>query len=225
MAQISNTTLVRDYIRDYISRQNLQPGDMLPAEGEIAQTLQISKSSVREATRALEGLGLIEIKHGIGLVLRTFNLDAFVVIWEFSALLDPGVVLELYDMRRIMETALIMRVIQNVDDATLAKCDAIIAEWETIVRDGGPDYDIDRRFHETLYSLVSNKTLTSLGNVFWTAQKEMEARNIIRRANPKSRSQAEKTLQDHKGILAAIKNKDTALGMRLMEGHFSELKR
>ncbi len=72
----NNTTLVREYIRNLIVERGLKAGDMLPCEGEIAEALEISKSSVREATHALESIGLIEIRHGIGLVIRDFNLDA-----------------------------------------------------------------------------------------------------------------------------------------------------
>ena len=88
----NNTTLVREYIRGLIVRQGVKAGDMLPCEGDIAAALEISKSCVREATHALESIGLIEIRHGIGLVLRDFNLDAIGDIFDYSFVLDLSLI-------------------------------------------------------------------------------------------------------------------------------------
>ena len=72
----SNVAIVKEYIRNCIKKDCLRPGDLLPSECQIAKDLNISRNSVKEATRALECIGLIEIKHGKGLILREFNLDA-----------------------------------------------------------------------------------------------------------------------------------------------------
>ena len=64
MEKACNTVVVKKYIRDYIAKNKLQPGDLLPSEGQIADELGIGRNSVREATRALDSIGLIEIKKG-----------------------------------------------------------------------------------------------------------------------------------------------------------------
>ena len=119
----NNTTLVREYIRGLIVRQGLKAGDMLPCEGDIAAALEISKSCVREATHALESIGLIEIRHGIGLVLRDFNLDAIGDIFDYSFVLDPSIVLDLYDLRRQLESSLMPRVVELISEAQLQRCE------------------------------------------------------------------------------------------------------
>nr|WP_284139891.1 GntR family transcriptional regulator [Virgibacillus sp. LDC-1] len=60
-------------IRSFIDEHNLQSGDKLPSERELAEKLNAGRSSVREALRAMELLGLIETKHGEGTFLSTYR--------------------------------------------------------------------------------------------------------------------------------------------------------
>lgn len=60
-------------IRRFIDNNHLQPGDKLPSERELADKLQTGRSSIREAFRALELLGLIETRHGEGTFLGTYR--------------------------------------------------------------------------------------------------------------------------------------------------------
>lgn len=57
---------VIDQIREAILKGKLRPGDKLPGEMELSEKFQVSKQMIREALRALEYLGLIEIKKGAG---------------------------------------------------------------------------------------------------------------------------------------------------------------
>ena len=68
--EIGQRALVRDEIRlaivEKINRGELQPGDKLSSETEIARQLGVSRNSVREALQSLERDGLIEKHHGVG---------------------------------------------------------------------------------------------------------------------------------------------------------------
>lgn len=59
-------------LRALIAEQQIKPGDKLPSERVLSETLQVSRSSIREALRSLELLGLIQSRHGGG----TFLADA-----------------------------------------------------------------------------------------------------------------------------------------------------
>ncbi|WP_237705284.1 FadR/GntR family transcriptional regulator [Bacillus coahuilensis] len=60
-------------LRDLITTEKLQAGDKIPSERELSERLQAGRSSVREALRALELLGLIETRRGEGTFLRDFR--------------------------------------------------------------------------------------------------------------------------------------------------------
>ncbi len=216
----NNTTLVREYIRNLIVERGLKAGDMLPCEGEIAEALEISKSSVREATHALESIGLIEIRHGIGLVIRDFNLDAISDIIDYSFLLDPHMTVELYDLRRQLETSLMPRIVEHIDEAHIERCQSILKEWSQLVEMNYETYDVDHMFHETLYSVIDNRILTTLCHIFWNAYRDLEHNEKIFRETPHTIQSARRTLEEHKNILLAVQKKDAKSASELMFKHF-----
>ncbi|MCP4404288.1 MAG: FadR family transcriptional regulator [bacterium] len=82
--------LVQDYVRDYIISHNLNAGDQLPPEGDIAETLEVSRVSVRKAVKVLQALGIVEVRHGSGLFVRELNFDALLEVLSFGLVFDPS---------------------------------------------------------------------------------------------------------------------------------------
>ena len=71
---VSKKTLSRvvtDKITEALANGQLKPGDYLPSEGQLAENLNVGKSSVREATKMLEAVGVVEIIKGRGCRIRT----------------------------------------------------------------------------------------------------------------------------------------------------------
>jgi len=64
---------VLNEIRNFIQKHNLQSGDKLPSERDLTEKLQASRSSIREALRSMELLGLITVRHGEGTFLSTYH--------------------------------------------------------------------------------------------------------------------------------------------------------
>ncbi len=59
-----------DAIHSYIRANDLQPGDRLPSERDMAEVFQTSRNSLREAIRVLENRGMIEVRTGLGTFLK-----------------------------------------------------------------------------------------------------------------------------------------------------------
>ena len=83
--------------------QKLQPGDKLPSERELAEMLGVSRSSIRDAIRSLELIGMVEPRQGAGTVVREISADS--VINPLSTLLtrQRQSVTELLDFRKMLE--------------------------------------------------------------------------------------------------------------------------
>ncbi len=64
--------LIRDYVKQHILDHGLSAGDPLPSETQLAQELGVGRSSAREAIKALQSLGVVEVRHGEGLYVRAF---------------------------------------------------------------------------------------------------------------------------------------------------------
>ena len=86
-----------------IQEQNLRPGDKLPSERELSEQLGAGRSSVREALRALELLGVIETRGGEGTFLKHYRHKRLIDILGFFILRDTKTKKDLIEMRKMLE--------------------------------------------------------------------------------------------------------------------------
>ncbi|MCM3568306.1 GntR family transcriptional regulator [Neobacillus mesonae] len=86
-----------------ISAYGLKPGDKIPSERELSERLDVGRSSVREALRALELLGLIETKRGEGTFLRDFRGHQLVQLLGTFILQDEKAKKDVYETKNIIE--------------------------------------------------------------------------------------------------------------------------
>lgn len=75
-------------LREMINKDGLKPGDKIPSERELSERLNAGRSSVREALRALELLGLIETRRGEGTFIRDFRGNQLVQLLSTFILQD-----------------------------------------------------------------------------------------------------------------------------------------
>lgn len=84
----------------------LNVGDKLPSERELAESMGVSRNSVREAIRALEALGVIEVRHGDGTFIREPDVASLLGPY-FDVLHEKGTFLkEVLEFRRLLEPSL-----------------------------------------------------------------------------------------------------------------------
>jgi DNA-binding FadR family transcriptional regulator len=201
---------VRDYIKHYIIQNNLKGGDPLPPETKLAEDLGVGRSSVREAVKALQSLGIVEAQHGNGLFVREWNLDPVLETMEYGLKFNTRSLGELLDIRMWLESAVIGDVVETIDAETIARLDIIIANWETQIRAGDfEDADLDEEFHCTLYGSLGNETMLKLFEVFWIAFKTF---NKL----PATEAQKLHTVTRHRAILDAVKQRDAELAKQCL---------
>ena len=209
--------LIQDYIRDYIVKNSLHPGDALPVQGQIAKDLGVSLGSVREAVRSLESLGLLEVRHGDGLYVRGMNFDALLQILLYSVMLDPYALLDLLQVREMLEISTIPKVVQQIQEKDLETCRQILDDWHAELAAGSPGIEQDQLFHQALYKSVGNKLLASLVHIFWLAYRNAEERTIPVKSSRQS------VLKYHFEIFEAVEARDVELAQRLIVEHFQRV--
>ncbi len=96
--------------------KKLKPGDKLPSERELAEMLQVSRSSIRDAIRSLELMGLVEPRQGAGTIVRETSRGA--KISPFASALERRreQVTELLDFRKMLEPPLAARAATHASD-------------------------------------------------------------------------------------------------------------
>lgn len=114
MLQTVERSKIRDVVatrlKSYITDENLKPGDRLPTENELATQFGVSRLSLREATKSLEFLGIVEAKPGRGLTVGRVNMERVTEYLGFHPALHDVSPDELIDTRVVVETGVLPRV-------------------------------------------------------------------------------------------------------------------
>ncbi len=165
-----------EQIQRHIVSNKLVPGNRLPTETQLAETFGVSRLSVREATKSLEFLGIVESKPGVGLTVGRIDMDRLTEHLGFhSGLLDADPQ-QLIDSRVIVETGVLPHVARNMakDPAIAAELSAL-AERFRAASDLKTWIELDIQFHRTLLDASGLKPLlafSDLLNVFFQRFRE-----------------------------------------------------
>jgi GntR family transcriptional regulator, transcriptional repressor for pyruvate dehydrogenase complex len=127
MAKVSKSEIVAAKLRNYIINKGLKPGDRLPTEGELAEQFSVSRVSVREATKALGFLGIVDAAPRRGLSVGKVSMKRLSRYLSFHFALADYPVEELIDTRIVVETGGLRQVAER-----MAKDPAIYEELNAI---------------------------------------------------------------------------------------------
>jgi GntR family transcriptional repressor for pyruvate dehydrogenase complex len=193
-------------LREMIVSGRLKPGDRLPREADLATSLGLSRSSLREAVRALSLVRILDVRQGDGTYVSSLAadslLDALSFIVEFH---HDASVLELLEVRRILEPAASARAAVRIDDASLASLEEILdrstpdSAVEELVRN-------DVEFHRAIAVASGNTVLASLiESLSGPTQRARVWRGITQEGA------LARTLAEHRSIFGAIRAHDPEL--------------
>jgi DNA-binding FadR family transcriptional regulator len=210
-------TSIRDYIKQYILEHNLKPGDALPPEGQLVEDLGVGRSSVREAVKSLQSMGIVDVRQGDGLYVRELNFDPMLEAFLFGMQFDPQTLAELLQIRIWLEVSVISDAVEHIGPEEIAKLESLLETWEQRVRAGEEYSDLDESFHQIVYGVLENNTLMKLFSVFWVTFTSLEA-DLIHDTDP------ENVLEFHKRILDAIKTREPGQVRRQLAQHFDHIK-
>jgi GntR family transcriptional regulator, transcriptional repressor for pyruvate dehydrogenase complex len=155
----SMADVVESRIREYLKKKAFKPGDSLPKEIELAESLGVSRNVVREALSRLRMLGIIESKRKSGMVLA--NLD---IIGSFAKVLDPmfideNTLKDIFELRLTLEMGLadLLYMRKKKEDVDELYQIAINQKDTT----GPPKFRIKNEiaFHGKIYQMTGNDTL------------------------------------------------------------------
>jgi len=170
MLNALSRTKIRDQaaeqIKEYIVSQRLRPGDRLPTETEWAASFGISRLSVREATKALEFLGIVRSKTGVGLTVGQIELPRVAEHLTFHPALHLADPIQLIDSRVIIETGVLPHVARRMaaDDAIRAQLQALVERFRS-ARDLKTWIELDIEFHRTLLESSGLTPLVAFGDL------------------------------------------------------------
>ena len=208
---------VAEQIQRLVAEGTLKPGDQLPPERELAAQFGVGRSSLRDAIRTLETMGLVESRHGAGTVIRDLDTDALVVPLASALLRKRALVAELLEVRMMIEPALAARAAKNASPDEVAKLEEILKRQREKMRRGEQPIEEDSEFHAALMHAARNTVVLRVMDVLMDLLRESRARSL------QTPGRLEKSYAGHVRILRAIKNRDGAAAEEAVRRHLNEV--
>jgi DNA-binding FadR family transcriptional regulator len=173
--RLSRALEVQEAVKEIIVRRGLVAGDPLPTETELMQELDIGRNSVREALKALQAVGIVDIRHGFGMFVGQMSLNGLVDELAFHSRIapqdEPSHLAHLTEIREILENGLARRLIDQHSGADLEELLSpvreVIEQMESEALVGAVSPETDRLFHDLLYRPLGNPLVGRLLGAFW----------------------------------------------------------
>lgn len=207
-------------IKRMIQQGELRPGDRLPPEQELSERLGLSRSSMREAVKALEAMQILDVRRGDGTYVTSLQpsllLEAMSFVLDFH---ESHAVLEVFEVRRMVEAS----------SAGLAATRATpddIAAMRAHLAAIGPDTPSDElvgndvAFHRMIASSTGNGYLLSLLETIASQTARARVWRGLTQAGA-----VERTMHEHDRILDAIETGDPEVARAAMTVHVAGVER
>jgi GntR family transcriptional repressor for pyruvate dehydrogenase complex len=197
--------------------KKLKPGDKLPSERELAEMLQVSRSSIRDAIRGLELMGLVEPRQGAGTIVREVSADSLINPFANALKHKQVVVAELLDFRKMLEPPLSSRAATHASPEEILEMEEILQRQEDKLARGETTIAEDAEFHYSVAMASGNNVVLKVLDILMDLLRETRERSLQVEGRPK------KSLAGHRRILAAIKRRDAESANAAMRRHIEDV--
>ena len=201
-----------------IQRDHLQPGDRLPTVRALAGRFEVAVPTVREAIQRLEVMGVLQVRHGAGIFVRSAQ-PRMLFSQASAGVVDGQTIIDLVETRLLIEPYLAEHAAQAAHGEEVARLAALLQEAERCL--SGSDHALQRAnmaFHLAIARCSGNVVLAQvmelLVEVYASEQVAMLSIGDERRRDH----------EEHVEILAAIQAGDDQGARTLMERHLTGVK-
>jgi DNA-binding FadR family transcriptional regulator len=206
---------IADQLAELIARGEFPPGTRLPAERELAVSLGVSRTSVREAIISLEMSGLVEVRVGTGIFVVAAKDPAP------RADAGPGP-FELLNARKLVEGEIAALAARTARSADVAALEESVARMAAHNDDFAQREAEDEAFHRLLAKATGNGSLELVVEGLWSQRAELWGRL---QQHFHTTELAERTIRDHAAIAAAIAAHDPDAARAALHRHLSRVAR
>ncbi len=209
-------------IRSHIELGELRPGERLPSERTLSDTLNVGRQSLREALSVLEAIGLIEVKHGIGTFVREDAIAHLPTARRESV--DADNPFEFLEARRVIEPELAGLAAKRASEAEIAEMERALGQLLADTSGGEREYELDRTLHLAIARGAHNDILfRALASI--TEQMSTYLWRVMKERSIEENGWGETFAKEHGDILAAVKGGDHRGAAQAMLTHLKNVEK
>ncbi|MFI3212448.1 MAG: FadR/GntR family transcriptional regulator [Eubacteriales bacterium] len=198
--QGSLAKIVMEQIKEAMIKKKLRPGDRLPTETELCESLGVGKSSVREAIKMLEVLGVVQTRQGDGTYIATGIREDSVNPLLYQLLIECGNKGDILELRTQFEPMYSLLALEKATNDDVEKIKTVHLEFCEKVKAGIQTADDDLSFHIAILNATHNPFIIRIG---------MTVLQLFRESIEMSMEQIpQKAVLDHTRIYQAFTKKD-----------------
>ena len=220
IAQDSQRAYVRviDYIKQEIRVGHLIIGSRIPPERTLAEHLNVSRNSVREALRILEIMGIITSTQGAGHFIAGNFESSLVETMSIMFLLNQLSFQQVSQLRYALEKQAYALATQNISDSEMAELKSIISRLDMGVSEE-ENVLLDKRLHYTIARASNNILIVEILNALSDVMDRFIA--DLRMDIMSEENRREKLFAAHRRMVDCMVNKDLVGGYAAVDEHFS----
>jgi DNA-binding FadR family transcriptional regulator len=213
------STDIRQRLLDLIARDRLSPGDPLPSERELMQSLAVGRPAVREAMQALQAAGLIEIRHGERARIAEPSVgrmfDQVGEAMRHLLLHSPASLENLKDARLTFETEMARLAAVRHSAADLERLEAWVSAQQAAQADLPAFRALDGAFHREIAAISGNPIWAALSDAVFRWLRDFHVQLV------EAPGREALTLAEHRDIVAALRTRRPERAAAAMAQHLN----
>jgi GntR family transcriptional repressor for pyruvate dehydrogenase complex len=213
---ITSTTAVAEVARrllDYFTSDAIEPGDRLPPERQLAASMSVGRSAIREALAALELLGVVTVRPGSGTYLRGRASELLPQTLSWGMLIGAPKTRELIDVRHGLEVQAARRAAEAISADALEVLSGHLADMESNQANFDRFVAADMKFHQAIAVAADNSLLDDMLQSIRSLIRVWVERALNDTAH------AQLTCNEHRAILTALSTRDPDQAAAAMSAH------
>ena len=202
---------------------DLKPGDKIPPEPELADSLGVARSSVREAIKILAYLGVLESKRSEGTFVCSGYKESMIDPMIYGIILNQDSFDNLMELREMTEAGMMRLAIEHHDEEELSELEDLLGKMrEAIVSEDPVNrfFDVDDRFHDKIAEMGKNPMADKVNRVVRTLTYAIRFRTVSEMITG---GKSEELINAHRLLIDAIREGDKHnLSEKVRRSYFEE---
>ena len=198
---------------EFFVANKLQPGDAIPKEVELAESMGVSRTVIREALIRLKMIGLIDTRKHRGAIITNPDLMSLLSKSLNPHILDDGTLKDIFELRLVIEIGMGDLIFDRVTQKDIEELRAIADEYPIATETMAFNIAHEIKFHGKLYEITGNNTLIGFQKQLLPIFQYVNDSGILERPG------RIKKYVSHKGLVDIIENGTPELFRNAMRNH------